>query len=196
MMFMVSGRAVNANGSPIVRDGLVAAIHDAGHSIVTAQPRRGSYAYVDYLVATVDSIRRRVTKVRWAAERGIRVISYQQMWRLINNNIEPEPARLPQNMEAPPRRATSAQHYREANDRAARQSLADERETMRLRQAAREEAIAAAVRARDEQRVTEMQREAEANAPPLPGERQPETKTEIMKKVAAGPPRRRIVTSR
>lgn len=95
MMFMISGRATNLHGSPIVRDGVVAAIHEAGHSVVTAAPRRGSYAYVDYLVATSDSIRRRVSKVRWATDRGIRVINYNQMWRLINDGIEPVPAIIP-----------------------------------------------------------------------------------------------------
>lgn len=165
MMFMISGRAVNANGSPIVRDGLVAAVHEAGHEVVTSQPRRGSYAYVDYLVATDDSIRRRVAKVRWAAERGIRVINYYQMWRLINDSIVPDPVALPGDMEVADQHGETvtrpSPEQRPSMADIADQAIADRREMLMQR-----------LREQEHVRVTEAEasaaeHEAVASAPPI-----------------------------
>lgn len=189
MMFMVSGRAVNANGSPIVRDGLVAALHNAGHSVTTAQPRRGSFAYVDYLVATRESINRRVTKVRWAAERSIRVIDYGQMWQLINNNIEPEPLTV-----VP---FTAAEGQMVTNRR---ESLRQEREATRLRQAEQDEADVERLRAAA---IAEARRIADIAIAEGRVLREKDKEVEVIqvgdmpiRKVASGPPRRRIVTRR
>jgi hypothetical protein len=192
MMFMVTGRATNQNGSPIVRDGLVAALHEAGHSVVTAQPRRGSYAYVDYLVSTQDSIRRNVTKVRWANERGIRVIDYSQMWLLIVNNIEPTPLPLP---DVPSREEIEQQAAARRDRQIARlsqQAEAREREILRQRRemqtadAAEAEAIDVNAPIRTGgtyNSETEETRERTMSAP-------------IKKPAPARPPRRRIVTGR
>lgn len=204
MMFMISGRATNENGSPIVRDGVVAAIHEAGHSVVTSAPRRGSYAYVDYLVATNASITNRVSKVRWANDRGISVITYLQMWRLINHGEQPTPVTLPIDMSPPIRRTTMADVHRQ--EAVERRNRAEQDETDRLRQAARDEAADAQEQARVEQRVTEMQREAEANAPPertvghfdeRTNTARTHTTTVVAKPPVVGQPRRRkIITGR
>lgn len=197
MMFMISGRATNRHGSPIVRDGVVAAIHEAGHSVVTAAPRRGSYAYVDYLVATSESISRRVSKVRWASDRGIRVINYAQMWRLINDGVEPVPASLPampevvQETAQETARTTMADvHRQEAIERNNRR---DEQELERLRM---------------EQRINDMQAAPQVLNPSSAGTYNSETETARDRPVDMGggkrceppvigkPRRRKIVTRR
>jgi hypothetical protein len=193
MMFMISGRATNENGSPIVRDGVVAAIHEAGHSVVTSAPRRGSYAYVDYLVATNASITNRVSKVRWANDRGISVITYLQMWRLIHHGEQPTPVTLPIDMSPPIRRTTMADVHRQE---------ADVPEPTRLEREQAERALAVEIEQHRRQRAArqrdqESAREAAANAPP--------PKSEVAREVAAetgtpvvnlGKPRRKIVTRR
>jgi hypothetical protein len=194
MMFMISGRAVNASGAPIVRDGVVAAIHGAGHSVVTAQPRRGSFSYVDYLVATRDSITRRVTKVRWAATRNIPVIDYTQLWNLINNDIQPSIRELPADTAVPhPTRREAAATRGETVARREREvarterAAQDERDVERLRRAALEEARAIQARAIEENRV---QQRADMEVEVIQVDDTPK------EPVIGKPRRRRIVTGR
>ncbi len=189
MMFMISGRATNAHGSPIVRDGVVAAIHEAGHSVVTAQPRRGSFNYVDYLVATRDSISRRVTKVRWAATRNIPVIDYNQLWRLINDNVTPNIRELP--ADSAERIATRSEVQTQEREAARqRQRQQDEAVVEQMRETARAEAERMRLRAIEENRV---QRLADMKVEVV----QVDTDAPIKKVPVMGKPRRRrIVTGR
>jgi len=190
MMFMISGRATNQHGSPIVRDGVVAAIHGAGHSVVTAQPRRGSFSYVDYLVATRDSISRRVTKVRWAATRNIPVIDYSQLWQLILHDIAPSIRELP--ADSSERLATRAESMETAaiarRQREAARRQQDEADIERMRREAAVEAMVTRDRAIEENRV--QQRQADMEVEVIQVDDTPK------EPVIGKPRRRRIVTGR
>ncbi len=80
--FLVTGRATRADGSNIVRSALVAQLQMDGHTVYSSVP--DGFGIVDYLVTSNRSRNNRTMKYRWAENNHVEIITYSQMWRIIN----------------------------------------------------------------------------------------------------------------
>lgn len=78
---LLTGKAVNRGGGNIVRSALVAQLQSEGHVVHTSVPE---IAVVDYLVTSNRSRNNRTMKYRWAEMHGVEIISYPQMWRILD----------------------------------------------------------------------------------------------------------------